>query len=133
MDSEPQITYESPRELNAKNIIYWSEHYKRLEGVEHGKGIQTKARNFIKNKCIEYDPDGKKYSELGDYDGHKFICKPIKNYNKTTYRLWQGEDKSFECSCQFWNKAGKTIGLDCSHITSLWMQLKIWNYKRYKK
>lgn len=129
----PMVSYTNPKEINSKNVIYWSEHYKRLEGVEHGKAIQTKARKWVKEELIQYDPDGKKYNYLGEYDGHTFICKPLKNYNKTTYRIWQLPDKSFECSCQFFQKVSKKKGIDCSHVTALWMQLKIWNYNRKKE
>ena len=118
---------EPPRELTYKNVIYWSEHFKRLEGTEHGKGIQTKAKLFLKKGLIQYDPDGKKYSELGDYENHKFICKPIRGYNSTIYRMWWDKSSQrFICSCQF----NQTTKIDCSHVTALWMQIKIWNWRK---
>ena len=128
-NKEESQTYEEPKELNSKNVIYWSEHYKKLKGTEHGNAIQTKARIFCKKGLIEYDPDGEKYAERtpGDYDGHKFICKPIKGYNVTTYRMWNIKGtQNFECSCQFHQKTK----LQCSHVTALWMQIKIWNWNR---
>ena len=124
---EPPMTHEPPRELTPKNVIYWSEHYMKLKGTDHGKAIQTKARIFLKKGCIEYDPNETKYDAYEGDDGHRFICKPIPGYNSTTYRLWQNkETRDFECSCQFYQKTK----LQCSHITALWMQIKIWNYHR---
>lgn len=125
-----EIKYEPPRELNEKTVIKWSEHYKRLEGTKGEKTIKAKARSFLRNKCIEYDPKGEKYSEVtpGDYEGHKFICKPIKGYNSTTYRMWYKEGE-FECSCQFC----QTYKAQCSHITALWLQIKLWNHNRQVK
>lgn len=123
------IVEESPPEiLNFKNVVYYSEHFKKLQGAEHGKAIQTKAKIFLRNNCIEYDPQGEKYGfEKGEYEGHKFICKPLQNYNKTTYRMWHNSKiGEFECSCQFYQKTK----LQCSHVTALWMFIKILNWKK---
>lgn len=119
-----------PIELNERTVIKWSEHYKRLEGTKGEKVIRSKARHFLIKKCIEYDPNGEKYAEHtpGDYEGHKFICKPIEGYNLTTYRMWH-KNGEFECSCQFY----QTTKAQCSHITALWLQIKIWNYNRSHK
>ena len=120
-ESEPDI-------LTPKNVIYWSEHYMKLKGTKHGKAIMTKARIFLKRNCIKYDPEETKYHRSGEYDGHRFICLPIKGYNKTTYRIWNIKGtKNFECSCQFYVKTK----LQCSHITALWLWLKILNWNKY--
>jgi len=126
----PEVIELPPIELNERTVIRWSEHYKRLEGTKGEKTIQSKARSFLRNKCIEYDPAGEKYAERtpGDYEDHKFICKPIPGYNSTTYRMWH-KNGEFECSCQFY----QTTKAQCSHITALWLFLKILNYNKRKK
>ena len=114
-------TLKPPKELNSKNVIYWSEHWKSLQGVKEGSAIQTKALRFLQEGCIEYQKD--------DYDPSKscYICKPIKGYNKTTYHIrWSKDIKDFKCSCQF----NVTTGRICSHILALYLQLKIWNYNK---
>lgn len=124
-------TYEKPKELNPKNVIYYSEHYKKLIGTEGikektARAIQVKARLFLKNNCIQYDPEETKYNS-SEYDGHRFICLPIKNYNSTTYRLWWNKLRNnFECSCQF----NQTTKYPCSHITALWLWIKIRNWNK---
>ena len=120
-----EVIEEPPRVLTAKNVIFWSEHYKRLEGVEHGKGIQTKAKLFLKNNSIQYDKDETKYPNR-EFDGHRFVCLPILGYNKHTYRIWEKKNGEWECSCQF----HQTNKIDCSHITALWMWLKMRNYNK---
>jgi len=128
------VKEEKPKELNYKNVVYWSEHYKRLVGMEGVKektahAIQVKAKLFLKNKSIQYDPNESGYdSYSSNFDGHRFICLPIKGYNSTTYRLWIKKDGSGECSCQF----NQTNSIDCSHLIALFMWLKIlnWNKKR---
>lgn len=136
MITEQKEVASPPEELTAENIIYYSEHYKKLEGVEHGSAIRTKAKKFIQLKCIEYDPEGKKYdpNDLFIPHEHKFICKPIKGYNKTVYRLaWNEKLQEFECSCQFFQqmKAQNSGFLTCSHQTALYMWLKMLNWKKY--
>ena len=131
MENKESQTYEKPKTLTVKNVIYWSEHYKKLKGVNKGGAIQTKARIFLRKGLIEYDPKGEKYAERihGDYEGHKFICRPIEGYNKTTYRMkWDKVYGGFNCTCQFFT----TTGFQCSHMTALWMKIKIWNWNRIK-
>lgn len=128
---QPIQTYEPPKELNTKNVVFWSEHYKRLQTldikVKTAKAIQSKARLFLKNNCIQYDPNETKYDGYGEYDGHRFICLPIKGYNSTTYRLWWNKvTNDFECSCQF----NQTTKFPCSHITALWLWIKIRNWNK---
>ncbi len=119
------VSEEIPREINSKSVIYWSEHYKMLKGVEDGGAIRTKARKFVELGLIDYDREKKCY-----------LCKPIKGYNKTTYHIFwdktklkykeSGEHGEFVCSCQYNQKTFKM----CSHILSLYMQLKIWNWQK---
>jgi len=125
------VKEEKPRELNYKNVVYWSEHFKRLEGIKQGQAIQTKAKLFLKKGCIKYDPNESGYdSYSSNFDGHRFICSPIPGYNKHTYRLWWNKElNDFECSCQF----NQTIKIPCSHITALWLQIRIWNWNRKNK
>jgi len=118
---------ERPEKLDRESVIYWSEHYKKLEGCEDGKAIQTKARKFLKLKLVDYDIETKEY-----------LVKPIKGYNKTTYHLkhisslpkYNGKGLGeFECSCQF----NQTVHKMCSHILALYLQLKIWNWNKKKE
>jgi hypothetical protein len=108
-----------PIRLTVDNVIYWSEHYKQLEGVKEGNAIRTKARSFLDHNCIQWDKDNK-----------VFVCLPIKGYNKTTYRMEKLKDGTFNCSCQFYNKVSKDWDQPiCSHILALWLYLKLkrWN------
>ena len=75
--------FEVPELLTKENVVYWSEHYKKLEGCDGGTAIQKKAKLFLQNDCIEYfkDPENKK--------NNCFICKPLIGYNKTTRNLSQ--------------------------------------------
>ena len=112
------VRFIAPKKLNNKNVIYWSESYKRLEGVKEGSAIRTKAKRFLRLKCIVYNPETKEY-----------LCKPIPGYNKTTYRM-KKEGDHFSCSCQFYNKVSKFwVHPICSHTLTLKMYLKIkhWN------
>lgn len=115
------IKEEPPQELNSKNIVYWSTHYKSLvvEGGE--KAIGAKAVKFVENNCIDYHKD-----EFDPSKSH-YYCLPIPGYNKTTYHIkWIKENKEFECDCQY-NQTTKRM---CSHILGLYMQLKIWNHNK---
>jgi hypothetical protein len=114
-------TEEPPKELTPQNVIFWSTHYKKLVVEGGDTAIGFKARRFIENNCIEYLKD--------EYDSSKscYICKPIKDYNKTTYHLkWNKELNDFECDCQF----NQRVHRMCSHILALYLQLKIWNYNK---
>lgn len=117
-------TYEEPTELTNKNVIYWSEHYKRLEGLKEATAIRTKAKRFLAEDCIQYDKEKKQY-----------CCKPILKYNSTTYHFTQGPD-GFECSCQFYNqvcKKSNNTNLICSHLLALFLKLKIWNWNKSRQ
>lgn len=114
-----------PAKLTPQNVIYWSEHYKRLEGAE-GNTIQFKARKFVELDLVKYDKENKIY-----------YVEPIPNSNSITYHLkFNKEIKKyngkgfgeFECSCQF-NQTHRM----CSHILALYLQLKIWNWNKNDK
>ena len=98
-------TYERPRKLTPKNIIYWNPECRELKNVENGSARITKAKRFIKENCIILD-------------GNNFKCLPIQGYNKTTY---SGSLTPSDCNCQFFNKTGKI----CSHILSAKMLKQI--------
>lgn len=118
---EEKITEEPPKELTPHNVIYWSEHWKKLvvEECETAKG--SKAKKFIENNCIEYVK--KEDSETGK--GY-YICKPIPDYNKTTHVITNASDGGFECSCQEFQTYKRT----CSHILALYLQLRIWSWNK---
>jgi len=117
--SKDVVRVEKPEKLTPETVIHWSEHYKRLEGLDGGNAIQAKAKKFLKNECIEYDKEKKQY-----------ICKPIKGYNKTTYKL-PFKGGKFHCSCQYFQtKLLKGEEPYCSHQTALYMFLKMENWNR---
>ena len=134
IESREIVRMEQPIELNPKTVIYYSEHYKRLEGCQEGQAICIKARKFIENDCIAYDPEGEKYDpyDFWQPEKHEFICRPIPGYNKTTYRLkWNNLIKEFECSCQFFQtKMIKKEDPYCSHNLALWLFIKMLNWNR---
>ena len=119
------ITMTPPSELTSKNVIYWSNHWKKLvvSGGNEGSVIGQKARMFIEQKCIEYIKD--EYISSNS----KYICKPLKG-NHTTHSLkWNKGD--FECDCQYFQtKLRKGEKPFCSHYLALYLQLKIWNWKK---
>jgi hypothetical protein len=96
-------TYEPPREITFRNVMFWEPESKELlrlknSGVKEVSTILTKAEDFLRNDCIV---------EIGFGE---FICKPIKGYNKTTYKIKNGE-----CNCQ-----GFARGLGfCSHTIAV--------------
>jgi len=114
----PQVEekYEPPKVFTKENVVYWSTHWKKLVVEGGDSAIGTKAKKFLENDCIEYDKEKKCY-----------LCKPIPEYNKTTYEIkWNKELKEFECNCQY-NQKTKRI---CSHILALYLQLKIWHSEK---
>lgn len=134
---EPQVTEEPPKELNYKNVCFWSEHYKRLEGFDGVNTIRSKAKMFVKLKLIQYDPQGIKYDPFDlwkEPTKHKFICKPLPR-NHVTYRLnWNKELNDFECSCQYFQtKMLKNEKPYCSHWLGLYLYLKILGWNKDEK
>jgi len=130
---EKEATKEEPPKIFTKqNVIYWSNTLKQLQMLDE-QGIRTysiieKAKRFLEHDCIDYVKKNKDLNTGGYY-----ICKPIKGYNKTTYKIINNKG-NFECSCQFYNKVAKKIpNLICSHILALKLQLKIWNSEKWTK
>lgn len=120
-DIDKLTSYEEPESITKFNVVHWCEHYKKLEGVKGANVIRAKAKRFVELECIEYSKEKKSY-----------LCKPIKDYNKTFHYMHNTKDElGFDCSCQFYQKVIKNgEGYICSHILALFMQLKIWNWKR---
>lgn len=117
----PTEQIEKPTELNADNIIYWSDSLRQLQGITEGSAIKTKALAFLRKDLIKYDADSK-----------LFLCLPIPNYNSTTYKINNRGDNHFECSCQFYNKVSKIWDHPtCSHIEAvkLYLEIRRWNNK----
>jgi len=137
MEKEPTQTYEEPNELTPNNVCYYSNTFKGLKILdETGKwktyAIRLKARRFLRENCIEYI----KKADSDDGVGH-YICKKIKGYNKTDYKIYSNKENAcgFECNCQFFQRVVKKQnipGLVCSHITALKLMLKIWTYNKRK-
>lgn len=84
----------------------------------HGKisnAIMTKALKFLDEDCIE------KIHACDDIYGYFkefYVCKPIKNYNKTAYTLIIKEIegiKHISCNCQYATMKDKM----CSHALAL--------------
>ena len=128
--SDPPLKEEPPKVFNKKNVIFWSNTLKELQmldkqGIFKTYSIIEKAKRFLENDCIDYVKKDKDLNTGGYY-----ICKPIKGYNKTTYKI-RNVDGQFECDCQFYQRVAKRIPkLVCSHILALKLQLKIWNSER---
>ena len=102
MNTPELETYSQPRELNEKNVIYWSPEYKACIG-----SVRSKALRFLRDKLIE---------EVGN----QFYVRPIAGYNNTTYLV-----NEFGCNCQGFKKNG-----NCSHTLAVEMYKFIKNYNR---
>ena len=134
IEAQKMERYEAPKELNPKTVVYWSEHYKRLEGFQGCNAIRSKAVKFVELGLIQYDPEGSKYDPFNYWEEpekHDWICKPLPG-NHLTYRLtWNNLIKEFECSCQFFQtKLLKKEEPYCSHNLALWLYIKILNWNR---
>ncbi|MCK4521151.1 MAG: SWIM zinc finger family protein [Nanoarchaeota archaeon] len=105
---EPNQTYELPKVIDYKNVLYYSHHAKKVKGT-----VRNKAKKFVDLGLIQYDKDLK-----------CFFCNPIPGYNKSRYKI-EKVDSDFECDCQF----NVTTGYMCSHILAVFLYLKIKNWK----
>lgn len=123
VELEKGVIAEPPNFLNDVTVLKWSEHYGMLQGVEKGQARRTKAKKLLMEKCFVWSRKKKHW-----------ICKPIKDYNKTFYHLtWiktktnfkTGMPGEFQCSCQF----AKTTDMMCSHILGLYLYLKKRNWR----
>lgn len=115
---------EMPERLNENTICKWSEHFKMLKTQDGGNARLSKAKSFLKHHCIKWSKEHKNW-----------VCYPIRSYNKSFYHIrWDkelpnfktGEKGEFSCSCQFNQKVGQM----CSHILSLYLFLKLYNYNK---
>lgn len=120
----PIIKIEKPTELNAHNIIHWSDSLRQLQGIKEGSAIKTKALAFLRRDLVKYDPNNK-----------LFLVLPIPKYNSTTYKINNRGDNHFECSCQFYNKVSKIWDHpNCSHIQAVKFFLEIRRHnKEFRK
>ena len=111
-------TYEQPSEYTINNVIHWEPFSKALviakkAGDKHANPLLTKAKKFLNEDCID------------QLSMSTWICKPIKNYNKTSYFI-RSTDEGFSCCCQGFNKKYQeyeAVKLDlkpiCSHIIAV--------------
>ncbi len=92
-----------PNELTPKNVMYVSEHWKKIviEKRDIEKGM--KALNFLENNLVEY------------------VKKEDSEIKKGYYTCGTNKIIDFKCSC------GKE---ECEHILALYLQLKIWNWNK---
>lgn len=86
-----------------EKVCYYDAFRRTLEGT-----IISKAKRFNREKCV-----------VKITSGH-YIVKPIIGYNKTTYKVLQGFDDVFSCSCQRY----VTKQLTCSHIVAVSLYMK---------
>lgn len=107
-------TYDNPLNYTPTNVIYWesTSNELRLAG-RFGKALLNKARKFLINNCIE------------EINGTNWICKPIKDCNKTEYYVISTE-RGFTCDCQGFKKKqkdydeGKSSEIPiCPHIVAV--------------
>lgn len=114
MPCQEHITYDPPKEYTPKNIIYWEQTSNELRmSGRFGMALLNKARKFLLNHCIE------------QIDYVCWICKPIKDYNKTEHHIISTE-RGFTCDCQGFRKKqedfedGKSSEIPlCSHIIAV--------------
>lgn len=107
------VTFEKPTVLNPNNVIYWEEESQRLRHDPKQKPTVIKANKFLKARCIEKKSDG------------EWICKPLKDYNKTTHVI-RSYEQGLSCSCQgfYAKKDAHDKGLSeikpfCSHTVAV--------------
>ena len=110
--------YEQPSEYTYNNVMYWEPFSKALviakkAGDKHANPLLTKAKKFLNENCID------------QLSASTWVCKPIKNYNKTSYFI-RSTDEGFSCCCRGFNKkyqeyeAGKLdLKPICSHIIAV--------------
>ena len=115
---EPNQSYEQPREYTPNNVVYWEPTSKALKvakeaGDKHAKPLLTKAKKFLQKACIE------------EVSLTTWVCKPLKNYNKTTYFI-RSTKLGFNCTCQGfikkyqeYEKGNSDLKPICSHIVAV--------------
>lgn len=114
-----EVTYSEPINYSPNNVVYWEPKSKELkvlkdQGNKTAGALLTKAKKFIENGCIAQTMP------------NIWVCKPLKNYNKTTYLITHAQD-GFNCDCQGFNKKLKEYkeGVSenkpiCSHIVGVY-------------
>lgn len=123
IEEKELVTFEPPEKLDGNNVIYYSHHARELKGT-----VVNKAKKFILLKCIQYDVEFK-----------CFYCNPIKDYNKSRYKIWKEKGhKGFQCSCQACQGRMKKGEFNpeiedtavCSHVLAIYFWLKIRNWDK---
>jgi len=115
---EPVIQITPPENFDFHNVMFWEPKSKQLvylkkNGDKTAASLLTKAKDFLIHKCIE------------SISENLFRVKPIKGYNKTTYRITRG-DGWWDCNCQGFNKEKKETGQGfCSHCLAVKQHLFI--------
>jgi len=112
MGEEEGVTYSEPLSYDISNVVYWEPNSKELKSS--GKSaLLTKAKTFLLEGCIV------------QINLSTWICKPVKDYNKTTYTI-SSTTEGLVCNCQGFNKKlqeykqGKSeIKPTCSHIVAV--------------
>lgn len=102
------ISYEPPRKVDFHNVMYWEIKSKQLmelkkNGEKSPATMLSKAKKFLEHNCVE---------KVGN---NEWIVKPIKGYNKTTYKIILSPNtNTWSCNCQGFKN------LDfCSHILAI--------------
>lgn len=90
--------------VTTADLCRWDAESKTLLGSQ-----KTKARRFNQLKLIQYEGQG------------KFVCKPIRGYNSTTYTMQKDQAGNWVCNCQW---SVKNDGASCSHIQALWLHFR---------
>jgi len=116
-------TIEKPSRMEYWNVMYWCPESQELlrqkkDGSTEAATLLSKAETFLLNGCIE------RFGSL-------FVCRPLKGYNKTTYKI---KSNPWVCDCQGFNskiKNGETG--NCSHILAVKQFIFMENYNAEKK
>jgi len=111
------ITFEKPIKYTTKNIRYHEPLSKLLIELKtsQARSLLAKAKKFLEANCISRSP----------YSYSDWLCKPLKNYNKTSYHIKSTVD-GFVCTCQGFQKKlrdyvdGKSnVKPICSHVLAI--------------
>lgn len=105
-------TEEGPEVITPENVMYFSHHT-----GEFTQTLPSKAKKFLKHKCLMYLGDG------------VFVCNNLPGYNVRQYTI-QRKKKVWTCNCQGWVKKCKDgklsgDGVNCSHLLALMYAFKI--------
>ena len=97
---------EAPTVYTHHNVMYWEPKSQELLKLKQDGSVQSatllsKAKDFLLHDCIE---------KMSDF---LYRCKPIKNYNKTTYMI-STVNYQYKCNCQ-----GFKQNAYCSHCLAV--------------